>query len=201
MPFSEQIAAFINDSLKAGSLSKAKLQPAKFYGLSTTYSRSSKGSKEPGKLENLPGIISPTGGITAIIPDSKLALQVYHKLSTQTYTLEKKSYGNDHYVKCVSEMAMVVISNSKLTGIAKEALEPVIVFGMPQKLSTALSADLKIEKCLITPLASNLDQMQVFKQEYPQSPYFLTEQMGMFLIKYRVEITASKTCIDLCLCN
>ncbi len=201
MTFLNQITAFINDELKAGSLNKKKLQPAKFYGLSSVINRSTKGSKDPGKLEQLPAIVSNEGQITVITPDSKLSLQVYHKLLTKTYGLEKKSFGDQHFIKSTSELSMVVIANSKLTGSASFVLEPVVLFGMPQKLSDVLMAELKISKCLITPLASNMDPMQVFKQEFPQSDYFLTQELTMFLIRYRIETTFAQSCVDSCLCD
>ncbi len=201
MPFNQDITQFINDVLKAGSLNKEKLQPAMFYGLATLVHRSTKGSKDTNKVEQIQAIVTADGKATPITPDDKFALQVYHKLLSKTYSLEKKSYGDGHDHKCTSDIQMVIITNSKLTGRAKELLEPVVLFGLPQKLSAALFAELKISKCLISPVSSNMDQMQVFKQEYPQSAYFLNEQMSMFTIRYKIELTYSQSCIDACLCE
>ena len=199
MPFLDQITQFINDELKAGSLNNKKLQPAKYSGIASIVHR--KSIKDAGKLESIPGITTADGRSIPLTPDSKTAIQVYHKVISNVYSLEKAGYGNDHNTKCVTEMAMLVFSNSKLTGKVKETLEPLFIFGMPQKLSTALLADLKINNCLITPLASSLDQLAVFRQEFPQSDYFLNEQQGMFLIRYRIEMTFNKACIDKCLCE
>jgi hypothetical protein len=201
MPFLNQIISFINDDLKAGSLSKDKLQPAKFYGLTTIVSRSKKSSKEPTKLELLPAIVDATGKDNPITLESKLALQVYHKLNSKTYSVEKKSYGDEYNIKCISDLSMVVITNSKITGKTKDVLEPLLIFGMPQKLSTALFVDLKINNCLITPVSSNMDAMAVYRQEYPQSDYYLTEQMSMFLIRYKIELSFSQQCVEQCLCD
>lgn len=201
MPFLNQITKFINDTLEAGSLNNKKLQPAKFYGLSTVAARSTKGSKDPNKLELLPSVVTADGKSSLITADSKYAVQLYHKLLTNVYSYEKNSYGDGHYIKSVSELSLVVFSNSKLTGKTKDVLEPVVLFGIPQKLSTALLADLHINNCLITPVASNMDALQVFRQEYPQSEYFLNEQMSMFLIRYKIEMTFSQACVDKCLCD
>ena len=201
MPFLNQIITFINDDLKARSLNKEKLQPAKFYGLSTVVTRSTKGSKETSKLEQLPAIVDANGKDTPITLDSKLAIQVYHKLNSKAYSYEKKSFGDDYLIKCISDISMVVITNSKRTGKTKDVLEPLLIFGMPQKLSTALIGDLKINKCTITPLSSNMDALAVYRQEYPQSDYYLTEQISMFLIRYKIELTFSQHCIEQCLCN
>jgi len=201
MPFLDQITQFINGELKAGSLKNKKLQPAKFFGIASIVHRSVNGTKDPNKIEAIPGIISAAGSITPLTPDDKTAIQVYHKLISNVYSLEKKGFGDRHDLKSVSELAMLVFTNSKLTGKVKESLEPLFVFGMPQKLSTALLADLKINNCLITILSSNMDQLQVFRQEFPQSAYFLNDQMGMFLIRYKIEMTFNQVCVDQCLCE
>lgn len=201
MPFLDQICTYINDTLKAGSLNKERLKPATFYGLSTVLTRSTDGSKEQSKIELLPSILSADGKSIPIAPDSKKAIQIYHKLLSNTYGYEKKSHGDGYNIKSTSELALVVITNSKLTGITKDAIEPVVVFGLPQRLSTALLAEIKINTCLITPLASNMDHVQVFGQEFPRNNYFINEQMSMFLIRYRIEMTFSQACVEQCLCD
>lgn len=198
MPFLNEITQFINDTLKAGSLNKEKLQPAKFYG-TTSLIAIRKGTV----LETMPGIIDASGKATPITPDSKLAIQVYHRLYTNTYAYVKKSFGDAYDIKSTSDLAIIVLTNSKITGETKDVLEPVVLFGIPQKLSKALRTDLKLINCLITPVASNLDHIQVFRQEFPQSDYtkILNEQMSIFLIRYKVELQFSQACIDMCLCG
>ena len=199
MPFIDQIITFINGELKAGSLNKKKLQPQTFHGLSTVLVRR-KSPTDTG-LEYLPAIVDAAGSAKPITPDSKKAIQVYHKLNSNVYSFEKRSVGDAHDIKSVSELSMVVITNSKLTGVTKDVIEPVVLFGIPQKLSAALLASLKINKCLITPVASNMDHVQVFRQEFPQSAYFLNEHMSMFLIRYKIEMTFAQSCVDKCLCE
>lgn len=196
MPFLDQIANYINDVLKAGELSKAKLQPAKYYGIANVITR----KRDGGTLEQLPAITEAGVIKNLISPDGKMALQIYHKTIGNSYSYEKKSYGDGYDMKSSTDMQLVVIFNSKLTGKVKEILEPVVLFGMPQKLSQGLIADLKIIKCSITPLSSNLDPVSVFKQEYPQAEYFLNEILSMFSIRYRIEMTFSQACLNACLC-
>jgi hypothetical protein len=200
MPFINEIVGFINTSLAEGSLNKSKLQPARFYGLSNVVPRSKKGTAQ-NEVELLPAIVDTNGKDIPITPDSKMAIQIYHKLTNNAYSIEKASQGDGHYYKCVSDVSMLVLTNSKLTGVVKEAIEPVVVFGLPQRLSMALMADLKLNRCLITPVSSNLDHIQVFSQEYPRSAYFLNEQMSMFLIRYKIETTFSQSCVNQCLCD
>jgi hypothetical protein len=199
MPFLNEITQFINDTLKAGSLNNEKLQPAKFFGISSVVAR--KKDAAPNSLELLPAIVDAFGKANPITPDSKCAIQIYHKLFSNAYSYVKKSYGDSYDIKCSSDLAMIVFSNSKITGKTKDVLEPVVLFGIPQKLSTALLADLKILNCLITPVSSNMDHVQVFRQEFPNSDYFLNEQVSMFLIRYKIETTFNQACVDHCLCD
>lgn len=201
MPFLNQVITFINDELKAGSLKNEKLQPALYHGLSTVHARVLTGSKDPKKLELLPAIITGAGKVTPITANDKYAIQIYHKLLTNVYSYEKRSFGDANDIKSSSELSLVVFSNSKLTGKTKDDLEPVVLFGLPQHLSPELLSSLKISKCLITPMGSNMDPVQVFRQEYPQSNYFLNEQMSMFLIRYKIEMQFSQACVDKCLCD
>src|SRR5580765_8525851 len=102
MPFSTQIVNHINEVLKAGSLSKEKLQPAKFIGLSTTIAKS-----EDGQTAFLPGVIE--GNKTTIItPDDKHALIVYHKISTKTYGIERRSFGDESSYKSIADVQMLI---------------------------------------------------------------------------------------------
>ena len=198
MPFLNQITEYINDVLKEGSLKSAKLQPAKYDGIATNISRK---KDKAAKLEVIPAIVE--GGIikSLIAPDHKLALHLYHKVISNVYSYNKKSYGDSYDIKCITDMNLVVIFNTKLTGRAQEVLEPVVIFGLPQRLSTALTADLQIGRCVITPLSSNMDAMIVFKTEFPHHELFLNESMSMFSIKYKIEMTFSQACVDACLCN
>lgn len=199
MPFINQVIQFIDAELKAGSLKNSKLQPVTFHGLSTVVARESK--KQKGKLELVPGVVDAKGIASVITAESKIPMQLYHKVISTAYSLLPKGQGDGHYIKAVTEMNLVVFTNSKLTGKAKELLEPVVVFGIPQKLSNALMMEFKINSCLISPVASNMDHVAIFRSEYPQSDYFLNEGVSMFLIRYRIEMTFSQSCIDKCLCE
>lgn len=197
MPFLSEITGFINDTLKAGSLNKSILQPSKFLGLSNPIYKNPDGKQ----VERFPAIVEGNGKVIPIAPDSKLAIQVYHKVMGKTYGYEKKqSYGDDYFIKSSADMQMMVICNSKVTGKTKEILEPVLIFGLPQKLSSIIINDLKINSCIISPVSSNMDSMSIFKQEYQGNKYFLSEQMSMFSIRYKVDLVFSQSCIDACLC-
>lgn len=199
MPFIDEIINQINSSLKAGSLNNEKLQPAKYLGIATTVARI-KDAKKKSDLEILPAIVSPTGTLSFITPEKSYGIQIYHRLLNKQYSRVKASYGDDYDYKMVSELTLVVLTNSKVTGRAKEALEPLVLFGMPQTVTPALLAELQINSCVIYPTASNLDAVSVFRQEYPNSVYFLNDQSSIFSVRYKIEMSFSKACINKCLC-
>lgn len=199
MPFLNRIADYINETLRAGCFDIGKLRPTVFHGIASVVPRSTNGSNEESKLELLPAIVTANGKINLITPDSRTAVEIYHKVNSNTYSYEKKSVGDEYFIKCVSELSIVVINNIKLTGKGCDLLEPVVVFGMPQRLSDSLKAELNVDKCLITPINSVMDQLQVFRQEFPTSSYFLNEQTAMFLIRYRVEMTFDRRCVNQCI--
>jgi hypothetical protein len=197
MPFINEIVTIINDELKGGSLNKEKLQPANFYGLSTQIVR-----KKGSDTEQLPAIVTADGKIEVIAPDAKYALQVYHKCQDKSYSYEKKgSVGDSYYIKMIADMQMIVILNTKRSARTKDLLEPLIMFGMPQRLTAAVMGDLQLNNSLIRPFASILDQFQVAKSEYPNSGYFFNEQICCFMIRYKIETIFSQACIDACLCQ
>lgn len=198
MPFNNEIIGFINDMLKNGSCKNEKLQPAFFWGLSSVELRKNTPGKAP---EQFPAIITADGKAKAITPEDKIALQVYHKVKSNSYSYEKKSYGDDYLVRCNTEMEMIVITNSKFNRVTKDSIEPIILFGIPQRLSPALLAELKLKSCLILPGSSNMDHNQVFKQEFPMSNYFLNEVVSIFSIRYKIQSSFDQNCIDKCLCN
>lgn len=197
MPFLDQIVNYVNDQLRAGSLNNSKLQPATYDGISTIVPR----KKGDNQFELLPAIMQEGKLKKYCTPDAKYALQLYHKVMSNVYGIEKKSYGDSYDIRCITELMLVVFYNSKLTGKAKEVLEPIVLFGLPQRLSTELMSDLQFGNCLISPVSSNMDVLSNFKQEFPNSDYFLNEMISMFSIRYRIEAVFSQACIDACLCN
>lgn len=197
MPFLQQIIEEINTGLKTGIFNKEKLQPANYFGLAMQIGR----TKSDKKIELLPALIE-NGKPRYLVLESKTALQVYHKLLSNTYSYEKKSYGSDYNIKSISDISIVVINNLKMTGIASDKLEPSIIFKMPQRLKPQTISELKINSCLITPISSNMNSVEVYRQEYPgQEALFVHDQMAMFSVRYRVETVFNQACIEQCLCS
>jgi hypothetical protein len=195
MPFIASIVSYINDYMKANC---SVLTGGAFYGLSSVVARK-KDSTAP--LEQFPAILVDHTQYKTIEPNDKQALIIYHKLLSNTYTKERKDgYGDSYLFKCTTDLQMIVWGDSKKLGIDQE-LEAVIMYSMPNALDRAALMQLTFRNCLITTASSNMDRLQVFRQEYPQSQFFLKPNHQFFSIRYRVEATYDKACMDMCVAN
>lgn len=195
MPFSPQITNHINETLKAGSLNKSKLQPLKLYGLCTTIAH-----KEDDNVAFLPAVVE-AGKITILTADDKHALKIYHKILSKSYSVERQSFGDESSYKSTTDVQLMVYNNSKITGVSKYIIEPLLVFGFPQQLSPQLKNNLGLTKCTISVTGSNFDSVSLFRQEFPGATYFLNQNIELLQIRYRIETIFSTACVDACLCN
>lgn len=186
MPFLSTIATYINDALQAGTLSA--IAPAKYLGITTVLARK-KSATAP--LELLPAVMSLDGEYTLVEPNDKFALIIYHKVISNVYSNVKSSYGNSYDTKCNTEMVMVFFSDSKATQLTVEELEQRIITGFPQRYESGV-----FKSCLITPFSSDMDKIRVFRQEYPQSEYFLKPTNQLFLVRYRIEAVFNRDCLS-----
>jgi hypothetical protein len=195
MPFIDTIVKYINESLKAGSLKS--IQPVQFVGITTVLPRMA-----GERLELIPATCNNDGEYVAIVPDDRFAVQLYHKVVSHAYTnARQQSFGDDYAFKATSELILVVIADSRKIKMQAEALEPVVVYGLPGSGSAALTQATGMGRISISPISSNLDKIMVFRQEYPSSEYFLKPFQQLFSIRYRVEAAFDKNCINKCLCS
>jgi hypothetical protein len=195
MPFQDRIIAYINEHLKSGSLSASSFLTARYFGNTTILAR-----KKGDQLEVMPAV-EQAGEFKLVEPDDRYAMTVYHKIGSNTYGTVPKSRGDGYDYKCTTEITLVCCADSRKVKMQSEVLESLFVFGIPQRISGALLLETGLINCLITPLASDIDKLRVFRQEYPQSEYFLKPFHQLFLLRYRIETTFNKACIDACLCG
>lgn len=195
MPFIASIVSYINDALKANC---SLLTGGNFYGISSVVARK-KDKASP--LEQFPAVLVNHTQYQTVEPNDKEALIIYHKLLSTTYSRDKvQGYGDSYLYKCTTDMMMIVWGDSKKLGIDEE-LEAVIMYSMPDLLSPSALQQLSFRRCLITTASSNMDRLQVFRQEYPQTPFFLKPNHQFFSIRYRIEAAYDKGCMDLCVAN
>lgn len=201
MPFIEKIVDYINTSLKDSSLKDKRFQPGKYVGLTTVLPR-----MNGTVLEQLPATCDENGEYKTVEPNDKFNIIIYHKTISNIYTKVTqqpgiKSYGDDYALKCTTEMQLAVIADLRKVKMLAEQIEPLVIYGIPQRLTDALMVEFGFRSCLITPTASVMDKINVFRQEYPQTAYFLKPFHQLFLIRYRIETGFDKNCVEKCLCG
>ena len=195
MPFLDKITTAINEAL-VSSLSEKRFALSQYLGIATVLARP-KGSG----VEFLPAVVDLSGEYKLVEPSDKYGLQVYHRTISNTYSRAKKSYGDEYNYSALSEMSMVVIADSRKLKMQATELEPLIIYGLPQRLPASLMSETGFATCLITPLSSNMDKVAVFRQEYPGTDYFLKPFQQLFSIRYRIESSFDKNCVNQCLCG
>lgn len=189
MAFTESIAKYLNDSLKASSLN---FNAGLFHTMATVIAR----KQDNNQLQLLPGIADVNGNYKTIEPNDKLSLIVYHKSLSTSYNYAKQdSYGNNYDLKATNEVAMIIWANAKKIKLSDEQLETRIIASFPQQLSAETKSSLQFKSCLISPLQTDMDKVRVFRQEYPGVNYFLRPEHIFFQLKYRVEIVFTQDCI------
>jgi hypothetical protein len=199
MPFTEKIVGFINEQLKASSLNDKRFQPGNFLGIATQLARPSKSGQG---LELLPATCDDLGVYRLIEPDDKFPIAIYHRSISTAYTRVKgEGYGDGYLSKDTVEMQIVVLADQRKIKVNQEQLESICRFGIPDRLSSLIQSALALRTCLVTPLSSNMDRVMVFRQEYPGTEFFLKPHHILFSIRYRIETTFDKNCIDRCLCG
>lgn len=197
MPFLDSIVSYINDSLKGSSLSDKRFAAGRFLGLSTIV-----GVQKDTGVVLVPAIVDAMGEYKPVDPvDDRYSITVYHKAISNVYGFEKKSYGDEYLQKCTTEMLLVVAADAKKVLVSAEQLEPLFIYGLPQRLSPELKQKAAFKNCLITPLASDMDKLRVYRQEWPAAEYYLKPYHHLFSLRYRIEASYDKDCIDACLCG
>lgn len=194
MPFTDKIVELINVSLKGSSLNKEVFQPGQFHGISSVI-----GITKDAGLSLVPGILDGSGSYKAVSPDQKYNLVIYHKCIANDYDLDRKnSYGDSFDFTCRSQMQMVVWGDGKKMKLTADTLEAIIVFGIPQNLSSMDRQNLGLKSCRIMPMNSNMDRLNCFRQEYVNYNFNLKADDCFFIIRYKIETTFGQNCIDMC---
>lgn len=198
MAFSETFVQYINDSLKAGSLNSKKFQPGAFHGIVSLVAR--KGLND--SLQLLPAIAHMDGNFKAVEPNDKFNVIIYHKVIANSYLYQKQDSFGDHYViKSTNEMAMIVWVNTKKAKLTAEQIEALFIAGLPQDLSPEKKKEIGIYSCKITPVATDMDKLRVFRQEYQNIPFFLRPEHCFFQLRYKAELTFDQACLLNCGCG
>lgn len=150
------------------------------------------------KGEYIPVLIANTGEARWITFDDVKELQVYHHISSSTYTqIKRQGYGDDYNTfQHNYDLDLVVMADRRKVQVEPDVLEAAIASNMP--VTTAIQG---VQNINILPVSANHNSRSLFSQEFQGTDYFLKPEHIFFSIRYRVELQYQKGCLNLCQCD
>lgn len=157
-----------------------KYAGAKYYGLAYQVSRDNQ--KFPVVLENKEQ--------KEVVFDDSKPLIVYHRLLSKPYS--KNDYGID---VATCQMVMVVYGSfSTANDVENQFISLIPESLLPAEFSTLTG----LESVDFQVISSNLISEDVFNQEYKGVEYRLGENDFLFSIRYNIDVSFRKECLDFC---
>ena len=186
----ESIVHAINETLRLEVF--AGVSKLNLFGISSFVHK-----KVNGKLTTLPAIQDGTDFVYPS-PDDGSTLIAYHTIAGRTYEDSTvKGYGDQRLVKDIAEMQMIVYANLREIGRSAVQLQEAVAAAMPQTL-IAQVAGTNVQ-AHVSLRGAELDSLKVFRQQYPQTDFFLAPEDGFFSLRYRIESLYDPRCLRCCL--
>lgn len=161
-----------------------KFAGAKYYKLAELVNRTSTGGTQQ----------FPLVDETEIAIDDTYPVTVYHRLLSKPYS---KINFNTFESKC--QMVMVVFGNREKLQMDSDALESQFIALFPSQFSKADLTGLSgVTNVHVEIGSSNLSALDVFNTEYKNSRFIVDGQTILFSIRYEIQITFKKDCLDFC---
>ena len=174
MPSIADIVEIINDHID--------VEGAKKYGLAQTLVR---------EKDRLPALVKMDGSTEYVGIDDKNKVSWYHKVNSLTKRqIPAQGYGRKPAGKAsVFAMSMIVFINRKRINKYADEVVEIIEDKTPDIINQSIR---------ITYNSVNLNDLQVYSQEYLASTYRLAPEHSLFQINYTVEVS-SRGCFNTCL--
>lgn len=191
-----EIVTWINQGILA-ALKDKRFAGAQLHGITTLLAK----ENESGTPAYAPCLIDNEGEGTWVGVDDAAPLQLYHRHNGCLFRTEvKEQFGTLAVRTEISAMSLFVVAQRKQVRLAPEDLKSVIADGFPYEITQALRAQLKIYKGNITLLSADLNAQNVYQKEYRAANTILDPQVNMFELKYQIECTYSRECINTLCC-
>jgi hypothetical protein len=127
---------------------------------------------------------------------------IYHRLWNTNNTLNKDSFGDDEGQKRTFYMSVFVYVNKSQLGIEASDMEMILTSYMPQSIGSDLLTGkfAGVSSCNITPTGSDFNQSNLFAREFNKKNYTMEPRIVLFELKYLIECTYSRNCINVLCC-
>jgi hypothetical protein len=195
MPYLKTIVDFVNGALKE----ELPASNALVIGIAQQLPRTN-----GEKIELLPSYVDNNGEAVYVGPDDDYDLIIYHKINSITVSKGniKDSYGDDNLFDInVARIGMVVFGKRDVLKMSNDDLAIYLHAAMPVAASKQLLKDLTFRAANINVKDINLNDMQVFMEEFQNMPFFLKPEQFLFKINYTIESAFLKKCFKKGECN
>lgn len=200
MPYLAAIVAEINRELEANLLCDDIFRDRQAHGICQGMVR----RKSDGEgVEVLPSYVNNEGEAKYVGPDDDYSLIIYHRVNSITVgkAANIRPFGDDRPADAnVARMSLVVFGRRDVLQLSSDALAILLQAAMPDAASDALRKELQFVAANINVSDINLNDLQVFREEYQGIEFFLKPEQFLFKVNYTVESAFLKGCFKKCTC-
>lgn len=189
MPFLHEQVTIINDLLKS-SLNDERFAGTYWGTIAKDVTR----PKESGGLETFPGSVDVDGKERYYGFDDNYPMVVYHK--PQSISFQKEKFDNLGKFS----MKMVIQSTQAKVKMTGEQLQGLFTANFPNQIDRALYQNINIGSMKATLERANLNQRQVWGEEFQNIEYKLGVEHILFSINYTIETRFKNGCLSVCDC-
>lgn len=139
--------------------------------------------------------ILPAVGEKYVGIDDTFPMQVYHKLNTLVSSLQPvRAYGDSRGAQVNAwGMSMIIFNNGKRTKLTSDEIVLLIQSNIPQSIESDY-----YQYVNLTFQGANLNDQQVFAQEYRSEKYRLLSNQNLIQVNYTLETVFKKGCFIKC---
>lgn len=195
MVYLNEVINFLNQTIKTriGAYPTAKIE-----GVMTQTIRN-----EQAKTVIYPTIINLFGKAEYTGFDNRVPFTAYHRLVGSTFTRNvTRDYADGDLVmiNSVTDVQLIVWGMREKLNIKPEQLALVIADLLPYKVEAPEFPKLGILDLRVIETGISYDQRAIFQQEIQGIPYFIGPEMFVFSVRYRIEGSYMKGCLNKCEC-
>lgn len=191
-----KIIDLINKSIADNALADQRFASKKINGIAITYE--SDGGQGFGPYHS-PGVLDEANWVGF---DDVHSVQIYHKNNGANGRIDpNKQTGNENNIITKTyNMSMIVMAIINRVQLSAEELDNLILSGIPSVLDNQTLKDFNLKGCSINYVATNYNARDIIMREYKGQNITVSTERIVFELKYTVECTFDKTCIQLICC-
>lgn len=177
----------------ASRLNSAKFAGSRFLGIACSYIK----QLQESQVGLSPYIIDDNGEGKEVVIDDRYPLTIFHKNNGCSYKQDQtKTRGSEiGYIKS-SQMSMILIASRRKLRLSPEMLEAYLSDNIP---STVDLTNHKV-KASIRLQGSNFSCERIYMQEW-QGATLISPDIILVEMKYQIDCTYFKGCVDFTCCN